>query len=105
MMDLAPSERPRQRLAEVGSRALSDSELLAVLLSTGRCGRNVVQLAEQVLVDAGGLFAESEMDIDGLMAMPGLGQTKAAALTAAVELGRQMAEKYHRGDIYRLNAE
>jgi DNA repair protein RadC len=43
LIELAPDQRPRQRLAEAGSWALSDAELIAVLLSTGRCGQSVVQ--------------------------------------------------------------
>jgi DNA repair protein RadC len=91
MRDLAPSQRPRQRLAEVGPWALSDAELLAILMSTGTCGRSVVQKAAQVLADSGGLVGVSEMGVDELLAIPGFGNTSAATLIAAVELGHRMA--------------
>jgi DNA repair protein RadC len=91
MRDLPPSERPRQRLAEVGSWALSDAELLAVLLNTGTCGRSVAQKAARFLADSGGLAGVSEMGVDELLAIPGFGKATAATLIAAVELGQRLA--------------
>jgi DNA repair protein RadC len=91
LIDLAPDQRPRQRLAEVGPWALSDAELLAVLLSSGCCGRSVVQTTEEVLAETGGLVEVSKMGIEELMAIPGFGKARAAILVTAVELGRRMA--------------
>jgi DNA repair protein RadC len=90
LYNLAPSQRPRQRLAELGPWALSDAELLAVLLGTRRCGKNAVQASAQVLDDAGGLAELAKKDVDELMAIPGFGKARATALVAAVELSRRM---------------
>lgn len=88
--DLPEDERPRERLLAQGSEALSDAELLAVLLRTGTRGKSAVQLATDLLVEAEGL--------PGLLGAtyhevrrPGLGKAKAAALLAGIELGRRLA--------------
>jgi DNA repair protein RadC len=85
-------ERPRERLLAQGGGSLADSELLAVLLRTGRVGASALQLGMDVLREVGGL--------GGLLtATPqswrrhGLGPAKAAALLAAVELGRRLARE------------
>jgi len=49
--DLAQSDRPRERLASLGAAALSNAELLAILLRSGVAGRNVLQLAQDLLLD------------------------------------------------------
>jgi DNA repair protein RadC len=87
LYDLAPSQRPRQRLADLGPWALSDAELPAVLVSARRCGKNAVQTSAHVLDDAGGLAELAKKDVDELIAIPGLGKSRATALVAAVELG------------------
>jgi DNA repair protein RadC len=92
LYDLSPSQRPRQRLAELGPWALSDAELLAVLLGARRCGKNAVQESAQVLADAGGLAELAKKDVEELMAIPGFGKARATALVAAVELGRRMVK-------------
>jgi DNA repair protein RadC len=88
--ELPEQERPRERLLEQGAGALSDGELVAVLLRTGRVGDSAVQMATELLRENGGL--------NGLLgATPlslrrrGLGPAKAASLLAAVELGRRLA--------------
>ena len=53
--DLATSERPRERLAALGAGALSKAELIAILLRTGIKGLNAVQLAQNLLMNLGGL--------------------------------------------------
>lgn len=83
------SERPRERLLEYGSRGLSDAELLALLLSSGRRGRSAVDLARELLGrfdGLGGLFSASR---SALMAAPGVGPARWCALQAAVELARR----------------
>jgi DNA repair protein RadC len=84
-------ERPQERLLARGAQALSDAELLALLLRTGGRGQSAVELARQVQAraeQAGGLAA---LGAGGLMRLPGLGPAKAALLLAAVELGRRSA--------------
>lgn len=88
--DLPEDERPRERLLSQGSEALSDAELLAVLLRTGTRGKSALRLATELLVEADGLpglIGRSYHEVR----RPGLGRAKAATLLAGVELGRRLA--------------
>lgn len=87
---LPADERPRERLLRSDGGALTDAELLAVLLRTGRPGCSVVTMAHELLRESGGL--------DGLVSATatelrrkGLGPAKAATLLAAFEIGRRLA--------------
>ncbi len=80
-------EGPRERLERLGPSALSNSELLAVLLGTGRAGMDVTTLAAELLQNLGSLEALIHMSAFELQARPGIGAAKAARLLAAVELG------------------
>jgi len=79
--------RPRERLSRLGAAALSDSELLAVILGTGRAGEDVSSLAIRVLREAGGLWALRRMTVAELGRTDGIGPAKAARLAAAFEAG------------------
>jgi DNA repair protein RadC len=89
--DLATGDRPRERLSRLGPEALANAELVAILLRAGIRGLNAVQLAQKVLIDAGGLAGLQRMSYDSLRAYRGLGPAKAAQLKAAIELGRRIA--------------
>jgi DNA repair protein RadC len=81
-------ERPRERLLANGAAALSDAELLAVLLRTGVAGKSAVQLARELLGrfgGVGGLLGAGK----ALLEVKGLGEAKSAQLSAAVELARR----------------
>lgn len=80
-------EGPRERLARLGGAALSDSELLAVLLGTGRAGQDVASLAARALKEAGSLWALGRMSAAELARIRGIGPAKAARLAAAFEAG------------------
>lgn len=90
--DLASQDRPRERLAQSGAGALSNSELLAILLRTGIEGENAVRLGERLLVQHGGLVGFLKLSYADLCRVKGIGPAKAAQLKAAVELGRRLAE-------------
>jgi DNA repair protein RadC len=92
MREMEPSQRPRERLLEFGARSLSDAELLAVLIRTGRRGRSAVVEANSLLADAGGLAEVARLDSRELAARPGLGPAKVASLLAAIELGQRFAK-------------
>jgi DNA repair protein RadC len=87
--DLPLGERPRERLLEVGSAALSDAELVAVLLRTGRVGISASEAAFELLRELGGL-AGLLGATPQLLKRRGLGPAKAASLLAAVEIGRRL---------------
>jgi DNA repair protein RadC len=78
---------PRERLARLGAIALSDSELVAVVLGTGRAGEDVTLLAARILKQTNGLWALARMSATELGALPGIGPAKAARLAAAFEAG------------------
>lgn len=83
------SERPRERLLAKGPDALSDAQLLAILLRTGRRDSSAVQVAIELLSQLGGLSGLAKSGVDELCSIQGVGPAKAAQLKAAVELGRR----------------
>jgi DNA repair protein RadC len=89
--DLASHERPRERLTRLGPQALSNAELVAILLRSGIRGLNAVQLAQRILLQVGGLAGLQRATVENLRRQRGLGQAKAAQLKAAIELGRRLA--------------
>ena len=89
-----PSEmRPREEFLRRGPRNVSDEVLLAILLRSGRRGRNVIELARDVLAACKGLGALSQTSYEELLArrILGLGPVKAMEVAAALELGRRAA--------------
>lgn len=91
IMDLESGDRPRERLAELGPGALSNAELLAILLRTGIKGMNAVQLAQILLIEIGGISGLHRLSIPELQKKKGIGFVKAVQIKAAVELGRRFA--------------
>ncbi len=91
MSQLPQGERPRERLRDHGPEALSDAELLAILLRVGVAGCNVVQLAQQLLVELGGWRGLQQASFHDLRGRHGMGEAKAAQLKAALEIGRRLA--------------
>lgn len=89
--DLAMSDRPRERLARLGPGALSNSELIAILLRSGVEGLNAVQMAQKLLLDLGGLAGLHASPYEDLCKRRGIGPAKAAQLKAAIELGRRLS--------------
>ncbi len=85
-------ERPRERLLSQGPDALSDAELLALLLRHGGAGRDVVTLARQLICSFGSLRALLEADSSRLLDVPGLGPAKVAALKAMLTLAQRYLE-------------
>lgn len=88
--ELPPDERPRERLLDHGGEALSDREVIAVLLRTGGPEGSALQLAADLLREHGGVLGLLDLRPDELE-RPGLGPAKAASLMAATELGRRLA--------------
>jgi DNA repair protein RadC len=85
--DLPESERPRERLRALGSGALSDRELIALVLRNGRRGESALDVAGKLLADFGSLDALACALPEELSRQPGVGPAKAAALVAAFRLG------------------
>lgn len=88
--DYPPADRPRERLRTLGPAALSDAEVLALILGTG--GRDgVLSLAARVLAAVGGPAGLARATERELARVAGMGPAKAAEVVAALELGRRAA--------------
>jgi DNA repair protein RadC len=88
--DLHESDRPRERLAALGPQALSNAELLAILLRVGVQGENAVQVGQRLLNKFCGLSGIHRAPFDELLHEHGLGEAKASQIKAAIELGRRL---------------
>lgn len=88
--DLHESERPRERLATLGPQALSNAELIAILLRVGVTGENAVQVGQRLLHKFNGLSGLHRAPFKELMDQHGLGEAKASQIKAAIELGRRL---------------
>ena len=86
---LPPSERPRERLIEAGPQALSDGELLAIVLGTGTRGQSAAELARSLLSAWGSLTALLGSAPAELARAKGLGPARVARLLASLEIGRR----------------
>lgn len=107
--EMPTDERPRERLRIRGPQALSNAELLAILLRTGSRGENVVTLATRLLAHFKGINALGRASFAELCAMKHVGPAKAAQIIAALALGQRfMAERPEQGivrspeDVYAL---
>jgi DNA repair protein RadC len=89
MKELAPNDRPREKLLHHGVSALGDNELVAVVLGSGGRQAGVLTLANELLAARGGLHGLARSTADDLGQVNGVGTAKAAQLLAAVELGRR----------------
>lgn len=95
MKDLPEEERPREKLLQSGVNALSNAELLAILLHTGYKDRPALHVAEQILTlyKEQGLDGIANLSAQDFSAVKGIGNAKAAVLLAAIELGRRLAQR------------
>jgi DNA repair protein RadC len=88
--DLHDDERPRERLRNLGPQALSNAELIAILLRVGVPGENAVQVGQRLLQIFGGIAGIHRAPFDELLRQHGMGEAKAAQIKAAIELGRRL---------------
>ena len=89
LKDLPIDARPREKLLARGPGALSDAELLALLLRTGLPGKNALQMGEELLTRFGGVSGLLHTGPDALQAIKGLGPAKRAEIVAVLELARR----------------
>ena len=94
--DQPASERPRERLVAKGPSALTDAELIAILLRTGLRGANAIEVGAQLIKKFGSLQALARASVDDLRKVKGIGRDKAVTLLAAFTLARKMAEELQR---------
>ena len=89
--EMPAEERPRERLRDYGPAALSNGELLAILLRTGSAKENVLAQAGRLLTTWNGLAGLARVSFAELCAAHGMGEAKACQVKAALELGRRLA--------------
>jgi DNA repair protein RadC len=89
LKELPEEERPRERLIRHSAHSLSDAELLAIILAAGTREESAVQLAQRIINEAGNLKALSEMSVEELKTIHGIGSARATQLKAAFELSRR----------------
>lgn len=85
----AVEERPREKMIQRGMNALTDAELMAILLATGSREKSAIELARDILRETGGLQELARSDMKRLTQIHGVGPAKALTLIAAFELGRR----------------
>lgn len=91
--EMAEDERPREKLLARGATALTDPELIAILLRTGLPGANAVDVARQLLNRYNSLSGLSRCTVPEIQLIPGIGKAKAIQLVAAFGLGRRLANE------------
>lgn len=88
--DVPLRERPRERLIQEGPRALSNQEIIALILRTGTRKESALQLSSRVLAAFDGLMMLKEASIEELCKIKGIGEAKAVEIAASIELGRRI---------------
>ncbi len=97
--DWPTSDRPREKLLANGVESLSDTELLAIFLRTGICGKSAVDLARDLITHFGSLNNIFNANQDSFCQLPGMGVAKYAQLQAILEMARRaLHENLKQGD-------
>lgn len=95
--ELTEGERPRERMMKYGPEVLGTGELLAILLRSGTRGESAVDLAQRLLALAGGSLVQlSQIPLERIRALRGLGGAKVLPVLAALELGRRFISEESR---------
>ena len=89
LKDLPPDARPREKLLARGAGALSDAELLALLLRSGIRGKNALQMGQEMVDTFGGVAGLLHTGPEALKSIKGLGPAKRAEIVAVLELARR----------------
>ena len=89
MKDVAPQDRPREKLERLGAPGLGDNELVALVLGSGSRDAGALELANRLIACAGGVHGLTRIGLDRLRHVSGVGPARAAQVVAAVELGRR----------------
>ncbi len=93
LKDQPASERPRERLVALGAEALSQAELIAIILRTGLKGMNAVEVGQHLMAKFGSLHGLARASVDDLKKVKGIGRDKAVTLVAAFALAHKMAKE------------
>ena len=88
--DMQKNERPRERLIKYGSEKLSNTELLSIVLKSGRIGESVTTLASEILNKCKKISNLKYMTSKELLSIKGIGEAKAAEILSTIELGKRI---------------
>ena len=92
--DWAETDRPREKLLEKGISALTDAELIAILIGSGTVSMSAVDLSREILASVeNDLYKLSALSIKDLQKFKGIGEAKAISIVSALELGKRRREK------------
>ena len=94
LRELPQEDRPREKLLARGANALTNAELIAILLRTGFRGKNVLEVAKELLARFGSLNALSRCSVDEISQVKGVKGAKAIELVAAFNLGHRIAQEH-----------
>jgi len=103
LTDLPKNERPRERLFRYGAYALSNAELLAIILRTGSQKEDVLSLCNRIISDCNGLNGLLSCDTQDFLSLCGIGEAKAAQLIALSEISKRF-KAFKSGDEYRITS-
>ena len=80
IMDLSKNERPRERLLKYGVKALSNAELLSIILGSGSKKENIVELSNRIIKESGGLNGLLNSNLEAFQSLYGVGKVKSLRL-------------------------
>lgn len=84
-------ERPREKMINYGSNALSNAELIAILIGSGNARQNAIELSSEIINNFGGLIALTDITHEELTSIRGIGDAKACNILAALELNKRVS--------------
>ncbi|MCM8710364.1 DNA repair protein RadC [Clostridium sp. SYSU_GA19001] len=101
IMDLPESERPREKLLKYGAESLSNGELIAIILRTGSCNENILNLSNRILRETGGLNGLLTSCSEDFLNLKGIGAAKASQLLALAEISKRF-KSFRSGEQYKI---
>lgn len=91
--DLPDQDRPREKLLLRGAHNLTDAELIAILIRTGKKGKSVIEIAQEIINRYNNLATIATLSAEKITQISGIGKDKAATLCAAFELSRRVVSQ------------
>lgn len=104
MKEIPLTERPYEKAEKFGINALSDAELLAIILQSGTAGRTVLELSQRLLVEAGSLDALFDFSPEEFQTIDGIGRVKSLKIMAALEMGQRASIRRANLKRHKVNA-
>lgn len=101
IMDLSKNERPRERLIKYGVKALSNAELLSIILGSGSKKENIVELSNRIIKESGGLNGLLNSNLEAFQSLYGVGKVKSAQIVAIAEISKRF-NSYKDGGEYKI---